>query len=117
MEEIEASAFLLSLDHLFRQFVVLFTDLRNILLADGVIVLWLSNHRLHGNLLEAEIRIMQDILGKVEIVMGKGTSHIVFLLVSAVGEFLEFRNDQIIASFSVAEGTHLIVNFLSSVQT
>ncbi|MFQ9393766.1 MAG: hypothetical protein ACLR2E_06045 [Lachnospiraceae bacterium] len=78
MEEIEASAFL-SLDHLFRQFVVLFTDLRNILLADGVIVLWLSNHRLHGNLLEAEIRIMQDILGKVEIVMGKGTSHIVFL--------------------------------------
>ena len=60
---------------------------------------------------------MQDILGKVEIVMGKGTSHIVFLLVSAVGEFLEFRNDQIIASFSVAEGTHLIVNFLSSVQT
>ena len=49
--------------------------------------------------------------------MGKGTSHIVFLLVSAIGEFLEFRNNQIIASFSVAEGTHLIVNFLSSVQT
>ena len=60
---------------------------------------------------------MQDIFGKVEVVMGKGTSHIIFLLVSAVGELLEFRNDQIIASLSVAERTHHIVNFFSSVQT
>ena len=117
MEEIKASAFLLSLDHLFCQSVVFFTDFRNIFLTDGIICLRRSNYRLHGNLFEAKICIVQDIFRKIKIMVRKRTSHIISLLVSALCKFLEFWNDEIITSFSIAERTHLIVNFLSSVHT
>ena len=36
---------------------------------------------------------------------------------SALCKFLKFRNDQVIASFSVAERTHLVMDLFSSVDT
>ena len=42
--------------------------------------------------------------------------HIIVLLAAAFGEFLEFGNSQVIAAAAIAEGAHLIIDILASVQ-
>ena len=49
--------------------------------------------------------------------MGKSTSHIILVLVSGFCKFLEFRHDQVIASGTFSEWTHIVMNFLTSVHT
>ena len=49
--------------------------------------------------------------------MSKGTSHIIFILISGLRKLLEFRNDQIIASCPLAERTHKIMYFLTAIHT
>ena len=58
---------------------------------------------------------MEDVGSKVCVVMREGSAHIVFVLMTEFSEFLEFRHDQIVASGTFAERTHVIVNFFSSV--
>ena len=58
---------------------------------------------------------MKHILRKVQIVVGKGTSHIVIHLVSALRNLLKFRYYHLIASLSAAEGAHFIMYLLTSV--
>ena len=60
---------------------------------------------------------MQHILREIKIIMCKGSSHIILILMSALRELLELRHDQIVASRTLAERPHLIVNFLPSVNT
>ena len=60
---------------------------------------------------------MKYILRKIQVIMGKCTSHIILILVSALRKLLKLRNNQIIASFSIAERTHMVMNFLPSVNT
>ena len=60
---------------------------------------------------------MQDILREIQIVMGKGSTHIVFFLMSAVRELLELRYDQIIRSCPLAERSHAVMDFFSAVDT
>ena len=49
--------------------------------------------------------------------MGKCTTGIIFVLVTALCPFLELRNYQVIASGTFTERTHMIVNFFSSIDT
>ena len=115
MEEIEASSFFLSLDILNRQLIVLFQNLWNILFPDGIWLFWSSHNRLDGHLLESQICKMDHIVGEIQIISGKGSADIIIHLVSALCELLEFWNNDIIASGSLAEWTHLIVDFFSAV--
>ena len=57
------------------------------------------------------------ILGKIQIISCKCTSNVVLLLITALCQLLELRNNQIIASFSVTERAHLVIHFFSSVKT
>ena len=57
------------------------------------------------------------ILGKIQVISCKCTSNVVLLLITALCQLLELRNDQIIASFSVTERAHLVIYFFSSVKT
>ena len=47
--------------------------------------------------------------------MCKSSSYIIFILITRFCKLLEFRNDQIIASGSLAEWSHIIMYFFTSV--
>ena len=115
MEEIESPSFLMTLDHFLCQSVIFFADCRNIFFPQCVLLFRLSNNRLHGDLFEAQICQMQDIGCKIQVVSGKGPSYIIFILMSALRKFFEFRENQVIASFSFAERTHVVMYFFSAV--
>ena len=117
MEEIECLSFLSSFQHFHSQFIVLFLQLRDVLLCDGIRICWLGHHRLHRDLLKAQIRKMQHIFGKVQIVMGKGPPHIIVHLPPALCHLLELGNDHVIAALAASEGPHVIVDFLSPIDT
>ena len=61
--------------------------------------------------------IAANILGKIKIMMGKGSSYIILVLISGLRKFLEFRHDQIITSCTFTERAHVIMDFFSSVHT
>lgn len=48
---------------------------------------------------------------------GKRSPHIIFILISALGKFLKLGKYQIIASGSLREGPHIVMHFLTSVNT
>ena len=116
MEEVESFAFLFSLDHNLCKTVVLFTDLRNVLLTDGVGIRLVPHHRLDGHLLKSKIRKMQDVVGEIQVVPCERAPDIVSLLVSAVRQLLELGNDQVIAAFAVPERTHIVVDLFTPIQ-
>ena len=116
MEKIKTFSFLFTFDHYLCQFIIFFIDHRDIFFPDRVGIAFISHHRLYGHLLEPQIREMQDIVGKIQIIAGKRSPHIVPLLVSALCQFLELGNDQVITSLSIAEGTHTVIDILAAVQ-
>ena len=60
---------------------------------------------------------MQYIFCKIQIIVGKSTSYIIIGLISALSYFLELGNDQIIAALTASERTHLIMHFLTAIDT
>ncbi len=60
---------------------------------------------------------MLYILGKVQIVSGKCSTHIIVHLVTALCHLLELWNNGIIASLSSAMWTHFIIYFLTAINT
>ena len=59
---------------------------------------------------------MHDILGKVKIVPGKGTSHIVIPLPKALGQLPEPWDDLLVAALPSSVGTHPVIDLLTSVK-
>jgi hypothetical protein len=117
VEEVESFSLFFSFDHFFCKNVILFQDLRNILLTDGILFCICCYNRLHRDLFEAKVSQMKNILGKIKIMMGKGSSYIILVLISGLRKFLEFRHDQIITSCTFTERAHVIMDFFSSVHT
>ena len=60
---------------------------------------------------------MQNVLGEIQIIVGKCTTHIIIHLVSALRYLLELGNNDVIAALSAAERTHLVVDLLTSIDT
>ena len=116
VEEFKTAAFLFPLYKFLCQTVVLLHDLGKVLFTDGIRSLRRRYNWLHRQLFKAQVCKVQYVIGKVQVVSRKGPSYEIILISSGFREFLEFRNDQVIASRSVAEGAHLIVDFLPSVQ-
>ena len=59
---------------------------------------------------------MQHIVCKIQIVSREGSAHKVIPVCAQLRKFLEFRDDQIIASLSVSEGAHSVIDFLAAVE-
>ncbi len=59
---------------------------------------WICHYRLYRNLLESKVCKMKNILGEIQIVVGKGSSYVILVLVSGLCKFLKLRQNQIIAS-------------------
>ena len=117
MEEIESSSLFFALDILNCQLVILLHDLRKIFLPDRVRLILRSDYRLDGHLVKSKICEMLHILREIQIVAGKGTADIVILACAALRELLELRNgDLITAAVTVSGRTHVVIDFLTSVQ-
>ena len=115
MEEIEIIFLSMAAHHLRGQLIILLTNHRNILFPERVGLFRSRHHRLHGNLFEAQIRQMQHILSEIQVIPGKGSSHIIIVLIPALRQLLELGHNQIIASVAVPERTHFIIDFLTAV--
>ena len=61
---------------------------------------------------------MKNIRCKIQIIMRKSAADIILFSerFPECGELLELRHDQIVAAFSAAEGTHMIMDLPASVQ-
>ena len=103
MEECKSSAFLLSLEHLPGENIILFTDHRDVFGTDRVRGVSRSNDRLHGQLVKPEIREMKHILSEIKIVVGKSSADVILFSEGLpLGcKLPELRNDQIVAAFAV----------------
>ena len=117
MEEVKSSAFFLAADHLRCKLIIFCKKHRQIFLGQSIVIARLRNNRLNGNLLESKICKMQYIIRKIRIIMRKGSTHIITLLITALCQLLELRNDQIVASRTLTERSHAIMNLLTSVNT
>ena len=117
MKEIEILSGFFSFYHFSGKLVILCKELWQIFFPECVLLRIFCNYRLHRNLFEAQISQMKNIICKIQIVMRKCTADIILVLITALCKLLEFRHDQIIASFSVAEWSHMIVDFFSSINT
>ena len=118
MEEVKASSLFFTLNIFHSQLIILFQNLRQILLTNCVGFLRRSHNRLNRHLLKAQIRKMLHILGKVQIVTGKGATHIIILSGTALCKLLELGNNNIIAAAMTVSGrTHQVVDLLAAVQT
>ena len=80
MEEFESSSLFLTFYKLFCESVILIHDLRKVFLTDGVRLFRSCNYRLHGKLLKAEVRIMEDIISEIQIVSCEGSANEIILL-------------------------------------
>ena len=117
LEEVERISFSVAVDHLRCQFIIFFKENRKILFLQCIFIGRLCDNRLNRNLLESQICQMQYILGKIGVEMGIGSADIVTFLIPAFCKFLEFRNNQVVASRSFSERTHTVVYFFSSINT
>ena len=117
MEEVKSFSLFLSFNHFFCKSIILFHDLGDILLADRIFLRISRNYRLYRNLFESKICQMKHILGEIKIMVGKSTSYIILVLISGFCKLLELRHDQVIASCTFSEWTHVIMYFLTSVHT
>ena len=80
MEEFESSSLFLTLYKLFCESVILIHNLRKVFLADGVRLFRSCNYRLHGKLLKAEVRIVEDIVSEIQVVSCEGSADEIILL-------------------------------------
>ena len=117
MEEMKGPSLPLPLNHLSSKLIILFKKDRQILFRQCIFIRRLGHHRLHRNLLKAQICQMKNISGKIRIKMGKGSTDIILILIPAFRKFLELGNDQIVAACPIPERPHPVVNLSSPINT
>ena len=115
MEEIKTFSFFFPADIFQRQFIILRQNGRYILLTQRIVLRDVRHHRLHGDLLESQVRQMLHVFGKVQIVSGKSAPHIIIHLVSALGHLLILRYHLVIASLSAPVRPHQVMDSFSPV--
>ena len=105
--------------HIFRrELVVLLEDNRQIFLAYRIGLRGVRDHRLHTHLLKAEVRKVQHILRKLQVVVREGSADVVVLvkLFPLRRKALELRNNDVVAALPAARGAHAVVHFLATVK-
>jgi hypothetical protein len=117
MEEVKPFAGSPALYDTLCKLIILLQETGKILLPDSVRRLRRRYDRLYRNLLKPLVRQAENILRKVQIVVGEGPSDIVTILPPGSCELLKLGHDQIITAFAVAEGPHAVVHILAPVHT
>ena len=112
MEEVHVGPVL----QLLRQLLILLQNHRQILILQRIAAGLLPHYRLHRDVAEAQVRHMHDILGKVQIIVGKGAPQVVVLGPAARHQLLELGNNNLIAPLPVDRLAHAVVDLGSPVQ-
>ena len=117
MKEIKTISFFFPPDHFSRKDIILLFQDRNILKPQRIIRLRRCHHRLHGNLVKAQIRKMQDIRREIRIPSCIGSADVILKsqLPPLFRELLKFLQDDIVASGPFAERPHPVVDFFAPV--
>ena len=93
MEEVKAPALFFPFDVLFGKMVILFHDLREIFLPDGILFLRLCHHRFDRHTAEAQICKFHHVFGEIQIMTGKGSTDVIIPVASHLGKLLELGNN------------------------
>ena len=110
-------SFPVPLYHFFgKNFILLFNDF-NILGSESCRILRGAHHRLHAELIKAQIRHVKNILSEIGIGVGEGSPHVVAFAFAGVHQLPEFRKDCVVAAISLIINPCQVVDFLSSVET
>ena len=116
MVEGERSAFVVTLDHESCEFFVLLENNRQVFFCDSGRTGRICNDRFHGELVKSEVQHLPDIVYEINVVVGKGTSHVVAEVTSLSYELLEVRNDPVVRAVACIVNTEAVVYFFTSVQ-
>ena len=108
--EIASFAFSFAFQHFRCQSLVFRQKLRDIRFLQCIRRFRRRDNRLDGQLLEAQIRHVNDVAGKVCVVMGVCTAHVIILLVSGFCQFAECRQDGVISTAALVCLSHIIVD-------
>ena len=117
MVEGKASALAVALDHLLGKDLVLLLQDGQVGLGQGAGVAGVADHRLHAQLGKAEVCHVEDIVGKVGVIVGIGAAHIVVLVAALFHELLELGHDAVVAAVACAVHAEAVVDLLAAVQT
>lgn len=90
VEEVEELAVLAFFDDNLCQFFILGINLRQVLFGQRIRQLWIGDNRLDGNLFKALFVEVQDIVGKVLVVLGEGAADVVLSVAALLCHLLEF---------------------------
>ena len=108
---------LLAAQHVVGQQLILVKQLGQILLGQRLGGVGRRHNRLHRQLTEAEIVChMEQVLGKINIVMRKGAAHIVALAAARLDQLLELGHDAVIAAVTGQIHAEAVVDLLAAVE-
>ncbi len=112
----DGAALLVPFQHFPGQQLVLVLDHLQVLRRQGRRVPRGADHRLHGELGEAQVRHMEEVLRKVRVPVGEGAPHIVPGPAPGLHQLLEFGDDAVIAAVSGVVHPEGVVDFFPPVQ-
>ena len=112
----KASALAVALDHLLGQDLVLLLQDGQIFCGQGAGVTGLGHHRLHAQLGKAEVRHVEDVVGKVGVVVSVGAAHVVVLVAALLHELLELGHDGVVTAAAGIVLAEAVVHFLAAIQ-
>ena len=116
MVEGEAAALTVPLDHLLGQDLILLLQDGQICLGQSAGVAGVADHGLHAQLGKAQICHVEDIVGEVGVVVGKGAAHVVALIAALLYKLLELGHNGIVAAMAGVILAEAVVDFLAAVQ-
>ena len=117
MVEGDRLAGLLAAQHVVGQQLILVKQLGQILLGQRLGGVGRRHNRLHRQLAEAEVVChMEQVLGKINIVMRKGTAHIVALAAARLDQLLELGHDAVIAAVTGQIHAEAVVDLLAAIE-
>ena len=116
MIEGQRSALFFALQHFLRQQLILLEKNGLILFCQRIRVIRRADNRLHTQLRKAQIRHVEQIIRKIYIIMGKGSTHIVVFIPTLFHKFLELRHNAVIAAVACIILAQMVMHFPSAVQ-
>ena len=103
--------------HVLGEYLVLLKEHGQVVVGQRVWVVGRADDRLHRELGKAEVCHMEDVVGEVGVVVGKGAANVVASPLSPPYKLLKFGNDNVVAALAVNRLAQIVVYLFSAVKT
>ncbi len=114
--KIKAALPALTLKHFNRQLLVLLIQLGQVRVLQGVRVVVGTDHRLHGQLGEAQVGHVFHVFQKIQVIPGIGAADVVACLPALLHQLLELGHDAVIAALALVVHAEAVMHFPAAVQ-